>query len=115
MRYDRGHKAKTHDGIVKSASRQFRAQGIGGPGVIKVMKASGLTHGGFYKHFRSRDDLLVQAVDESVREIGARLIAWVRQAPAGGAWREIVKKYLSIEHCEHPRPAQESSMSSLVA
>lgn len=102
MRYDQEHKAKTHERIVKSASRQFRAQGIGGPGVIKVMKASGLTHGGFYKHFRSRDDLLVQAVDESVREIGARLIAWASQAPAGEAWREIVKKYHSIEHCDHP-------------
>ena len=102
MRYDTAHKTRTHQRIVKSASRQFRAQGLSGPGVIEVMKASGLTHGGFYKHFRSRDDLLVEAVDESVREIGTKLIQWARQARPGEAWKEIVKKYLSIEHCEQP-------------
>ena len=102
MRYEREHKARTHERILKSASRQFRAQGLSGPGVVKVMKASGLTHGGFYKHFRSKEELLVAAVDESVRDIGAKLIAWAKQARPGEAWREIVKKYLSIEHCEHP-------------
>jgi TetR/AcrR family transcriptional repressor of nem operon len=65
------------------------------------MKASGLTHGGFYKHFKSKDDLLVAAVDESVRDIGSKVIAWAKQARPGEEWKEIVKKYLSIEHCEH--------------
>ena len=102
MRYDPSHKTSTHQRIVKNASRQVRAQGLGGPGVMEVMKASGLTPGGFYKHFSSRDDLLVEAVDESVREIGAKLIQWARQARPGEAWKEIVKKYLSLEHCEHP-------------
>jgi TetR/AcrR family transcriptional repressor of nem operon len=101
MRYDREHKARTHERIVKSASRQFRAEGLTGPGVIKVMKATGLTHGGFYKHFKSKDDLLVEAVDQSVHEIGTRLIEWARQSKPGEAWKELVKKYLSIEHCEH--------------
>jgi TetR/AcrR family transcriptional regulator, transcriptional repressor for nem operon len=101
MRYDREHKARTHERIVKSASRQFRAEGLTGPGVINVMKASGLTHGGFYKHFKSKDDLLVEAVDQSVHEIGTQLIEWARQSKPGDAWKELVKKYLSIEHCEH--------------
>jgi len=66
------------------------------------MKASGLTHGGFYKHFKSKDDLMVEAVDESVREIREQLVDWARLARPGEAWKELVKKYLSIEHCEHP-------------
>ena len=102
MRYEREHRARTHERIVKNAARQFRAEGLNGPGVIKLMKASGLTHGGFYKHFKSKDDLMVEAVDESVREIREQLVDWARLARPGEAWKELVKKYLSIEHCEHP-------------
>ena len=53
MRYQADHKEQTHRRILESASRQFRAEGMNGPGVAKVMKASGLTVGGFYKHFKS--------------------------------------------------------------
>lgn len=102
MRYERGHRAHTHERIVRNASRQFRAEGLNGPGVIKLMKASGLTHGGFYKHFKSKDELMVEAIEESVREIREQLREWARQAKPGEAWKELVKKYLSIEHCEHP-------------
>ena len=102
MRYEQEHRARTHERIVKNAARQFRAEGLNGPGVIKLMKASGLTHGGFYKHFRSKDDLMVEAVDESVREIHEQLVDWARQVKPGEAWKELVKRYLSIEHCEHP-------------
>ncbi len=102
MRYEREHRARTHERIVKNAARQFRAEGLNGPGVIKLMKASGLTHGGFYKHFKSKDDLMVEAVEESVREIREQLVDWARLARPGEAWKELVKKYLSIEHCEHP-------------
>jgi AcrR family transcriptional regulator len=66
------------------------------------MKASGLTVGGFYKHFTSRDVLFAEAMDESVRHVGAMLTDWAKQAPRGEFWREIIKKYLSIEHCEDP-------------
>jgi len=102
MRYEPDHKERTHQKIVKSAARQFRAEGMNGAGVVKLMKASGLTHGGFYKHFTSKDNLFAEAIDESVREIGARLTNWAKEAPSGEAWKEIVKKYLSIEHCKHP-------------
>ena len=102
MRYESDHKERTHRRIVESASRQFRAEGMNGPGVARVMKASGLTVGGFYKHFTSRDALFAEAIDESVRQVGAMLTDWAKQAPRGEFWREIVKKYLSIEHCEDP-------------
>ena len=100
MRYEPEHKDRTHRRIVDSASRQFRAEGRNGPGVVKLMKASGLTHGGFYKHFRSKDDLFAEAIEQGVRDIAARIVEWARQAPAGEGWKEIVNRYLSIEHCE---------------
>lgn len=102
MRYQADHKEQTHRRILVSASRQFRAEGMNGPGVAKVMKASGLTVGGFYKHFKSRDDLIVEAVEESVREIREQLIDWAKQAKPGEAWKELVKRYLSTDHCDHP-------------
>jgi TetR/AcrR family transcriptional regulator, transcriptional repressor for nem operon len=102
MRYESHHKEQTHRRIVESASRKFRAEGINGPGVATVMKASGLTVGGFYKHFTSKDALFAEAIDDSVRQVAAMLTDWSKQAPRGGFWREIVKKYLSIEHCEDP-------------
>jgi TetR/AcrR family transcriptional repressor of nem operon len=100
MRYDSEHKAKTHAKIVKDASRQFRAEGLNGLGVASLMKASGLTVGGFYKHFGSKDDLLLEAVEESVHDIGSQVLEWASQAPAGSGWKEIVTKYLSLQHCD---------------
>ena len=87
---------------MRSAARQFRTEGMNGPGVAKLMKASGLTHGGFYKHFSSKDALFAEAIDESVREVAAMLTNWPKQGRRDERWKEIVKKYLSIEHCEHP-------------
>ena len=102
MRYEANHKERTRRRIVEGASRQFRAEGMSGPGVAKLMKASGLTVGGFYKHFRSKNDLVTEAMDASVREVAARVAEWAKQGRPGEAWKEIVKRYLSPEHCEHP-------------
>ena len=74
MRYDAEHKAETHRRIVKGASRQLRKKGLNGPTVATLMKASGLTDGGFYKHFSSRDDLVVEAIEESLRELTQTMI-----------------------------------------
>lgn len=101
MRYESDHKAKTRQRIVKNAARQVRARGLNGPGVAALMKASGLTVGGFYKHFRSKDDLLVQAIEEGMADFGGRLFAATKDAPPGERWKEIVKWYLSAEHSEH--------------
>jgi len=102
MRYAPQHKAQTHQRIVKNAARRFRVLGVNGAGVARVMQASRLTVGGFYKHFRSKDDLLVEAIGESLCEIRERMLSSARQAPPGEAWKEMVSSYLSVEHCEHP-------------
>src|SRR6266851_5694043 len=101
MRYEPDHKTRTHRRIVKNAARRFRAEGLNGPGVATVMKASGLTVGGFYKHFRSKDDLLAEAIEESFSEFGERVFAALKNVPPADRWREIVRWYLSPEHCEH--------------
>ncbi len=102
MRYGRDHKTKTHQRIVKSASKQFRADGLSAPGVARVMRASGLTVGGFYKHFRTRDDLVTEAVAESLRDLRERMFSSAAQVSPAEAWKQFIRNYLSIEHCEHP-------------
>src|SRR6266704_3900745 len=56
MRYDKEHKAKTHTRIVKGAAQRVRSEGLTGASVSTVMQDTGLTHGGFYKHFPSKND-----------------------------------------------------------
>ena len=60
MRYQPEHKVQTHRKIVQDASRRVRAKGLTGAAVSAVMQDAGFTHGGFYKHFASKDELLVE-------------------------------------------------------
>jgi TetR/AcrR family transcriptional regulator, transcriptional repressor for nem operon len=102
MRYAPDHKGKTHRRIVRNASRQLRAKGLNGPAVTTLMKASGLTHGGFYRHFGSRDDLVIEAIEESLQELRDRLVAAANQADPGEGWKAMVRSYLSLELCDRP-------------
>ena len=102
VRYLPEHKLETHRKIVKDASRRVRAEGLSGAAVAAVMKDAGLTHGGFYKHFGSKDDLLLESLREGFREIEETLAHAAEHSPPGEAWRAIVKTYLSLELCEHP-------------
>ena len=102
MRYDPDHKSRIHRRIVKNASRQLRAKGLNGPAVTALMKASGLTHGGFYRHFGSRDELVIEAVEESLQELRDRLITAAKEAEPDEGWKAMVRSYLSLERCDHP-------------
>ena len=101
MRYPPEHKTETRQKIVKDASRRLRAEGIAGAAVPAVMRDAGLTHGGFYKHFESKDELLMESLREAFREIADRLTHAGEQSPPGTAWKAILKAYLSPEHCDH--------------
>ena len=109
MRYPPEQKAKTHEKIVKDASRRLRAEGLTGAAVSAVMRDAGLTHGGFYKHFRSKDELVIESLRKAFRELAGSLAraaqksqpGTARKSPAS-AWKPIVKAYLSPEHCDHP-------------
>ncbi len=100
MRYDAEHKEKTHRRIVKGASRQLRKKGLNGPAVATLMKASGLTHGGFYKHFSSRNDLVVEAIEESLRELTQTMIDAAERSGSRPPWKSMIESYLSIERCD---------------
>lgn len=100
MRYDTEHKSSIHRKIVKGASRQLRKKGLNGPTVATLTKASGLTHGGFYKHFSSRDDLVVEAIEESLRELTRTLIDAAERSGSRAPWKSIIKTYLSLERCD---------------
>jgi TetR/AcrR family transcriptional repressor of nem operon len=102
VRYRPEHKLETHQKIVKDASRRVRAEGLSGAAVSAVMKDAGLTHGGFNKHFGSKDDLLIESLREGFREIEDILVRSAEGSTSGEAWKAIVRTYLSVELCEHP-------------
>jgi len=101
MRHSKAEKAKTHKRIVAIASKRFREEGLAGIGIADLMKEAGLTVGGFYRHFKSRDDLVAEAV-------GSALGFWKRQvdaAASGGppvTYESLVDDYLSEAHRNHP-------------
>lgn len=101
MRYRPEHKAEVRQKIVKDASRRVRIEGLNGAAVIAVMRDTGLTHGGFYKHFGSKDELLLEALDEAFRDITEKLAGAAEQAHSEAPWKAIVKAYLSLEYCDH--------------
>ena len=102
MRYRPEHKAEVRQKIVKDASRRIRTQGLSGAAVAAVMQDAGLTHGGFYKHFESKDELLLESLRESFQQITDMLTKAAEQSRPGTAWKTVVKLYLSPEHCSHP-------------
>jgi TetR/AcrR family transcriptional regulator, transcriptional repressor for nem operon len=61
VRYSKGHKDKTHEHILRVASVRLKKAGANGVSIADLMREAGLTHGGFYTHFRSRDDLINEA------------------------------------------------------
>jgi TetR/AcrR family transcriptional regulator, transcriptional repressor for nem operon len=101
MRYPPEHRAEIHQKIVRDASRRVRTEGMTGAAVSTVMRDAGLTHGGFYKHFGSKDDLLIESLRLAFEEMGNRLVLAAKQSATGTAWKAIVKVYLSPEHCDH--------------
>jgi TetR/AcrR family transcriptional repressor of nem operon len=101
MRYEPEHKTRTRDRIVRNAARKFRAEGLSSPGVASVMKASGLTVGGFYKHFRSKDELVADAIAQAFSD-SEKVYTSLQNLPREDRWKEIVRLYLSPEHCDHP-------------
>jgi TetR/AcrR family transcriptional regulator, transcriptional repressor for nem operon len=93
--------AKTHQRILKHASHEFRSRGSA-VGIADLMKDLGLTKGGFYRHFDSKDDLFVDAITLSFQETGERLEQIAEKAPDGQARTAIINAYLSQDHLDHP-------------
>ena len=101
MGHSRAEKAKTHERVVTLASKRFREKGLTGIGIAELMKEAGLTVGGFYKHFGSRDDLVAEAMRSASGD-------WKRKLNATASGRApitfefLVDDFLSEAHRDHP-------------
>ena len=93
-------KEVTHERIVGAAARASRRTGYDGTGVADIMKEVGLTHGGFYAHFASREAMLAEAADRAGAESVAALTRVAEAAPPQMALRALIRAYLSKEHVE---------------
>jgi TetR/AcrR family transcriptional repressor of nem operon len=91
------HKARNHENILSVAARCFREHG-GSSGIGTVMKKTGLTKGGFYRHFKSKDDLFVEAVAQAIDQAARGMEEVAKSAPDGQALRAIIEHYLSARH-----------------
>jgi TetR/AcrR family transcriptional repressor of nem operon len=100
MGHSRKDKEKNHAQIVEIAAQKMRESGTEGPGVAEIMKAAGLTHGGFYKHFDSRDDLVAEAIEAAVEQSREGFAEVVEGADDPLA--AFVDWYLSPAHRDQP-------------
>jgi AcrR family transcriptional regulator len=99
-RTSRLQKEATHERIVETAARAIRRSGYGGTAVADIMKGAGLTHGGFYAHFASREAMLAEAADRAGAEAVAASASIAANAPPDQALQALLHAYLSTEHIE---------------
>jgi TetR/AcrR family transcriptional regulator, transcriptional repressor for nem operon len=101
MGYSQNQKLRTHERIVRTAAKRFREKGLAGVAIADLMKEIGLTVGGFYKHFDSRDDLVTESLKAATGPWQKQLSA----AESGGpplTYDSLVSSYLSAVHRDHP-------------
>lgn len=98
MRYEKGHKETTRRRIIETAANRFRKDGIEGVGLADLMAEAGLTHGGFYSHFSSKEDLVKAAMEEAASRSAEKFNQRIEE---GGleAW---IRSYLRTGHRDHP-------------
>src|SRR5712692_3024573 len=97
MRKSREEAAQTRKRIVTAAAGEFRKNGVVATGLNDLMRAAGLTHGGFYKHFESKDQLVAEACAEAVETAVCERLAAAASAGAGAA-----AAYRSADHRDNP-------------
>jgi TetR/AcrR family transcriptional repressor of nem operon len=121
MRRSKEDTAKTRASIVEAASLSFRKSGICETALTDLMEAAGLTHGGFYRHFASKDDLIAEATEAAFNSTIEEMQASTRKSRNRKGVRAIAEDYLSPEHrtdrahgCPLPALASELSRSDKV-
>jgi TetR/AcrR family transcriptional repressor of nem operon len=104
MRYGKEHKEETHKKVVEAASRRFRKDGIEATGVVDLMADVGLTHGGFYAHFSSKETLVKEAISAASQKSRDRLEREIDKARAEGRdpLESVVRQYLTSLHRDRP-------------
>jgi len=101
MRRSREEAARTRARIVEAAANAFRRHGINQAGIATVMDEAGLTHGGFYKHFESKDQLIAEACEQIFRSVLQQLAAQVAPLPPERRLAAFIELYLSAWHRDH--------------
>ncbi|MFH9402675.1 TetR/AcrR family transcriptional regulator [Streptomyces sp. NPDC017638] len=101
MGHSQAEKAATRERVLRIASRRIRADGVDRPGVAELMNEAGLTHGGFYKHFASRDDLISQAAEFALAEGTAKMERSARRNERN-ARAGLIDTYLAKQHRDGP-------------
>ena len=99
MRYTPEHKKETRERIVSAASRHFRRRGGKGVAIADLMRNLDLTHGGFYRHFNSKEQLMAEAIAEGFEGVRAKYLAGVEKAAPRDQLRVFIELYLSLDHC----------------
>ena len=102
MRRSREATAQSKARILSAASKIVRERGIDATSVADVMEAAGMTNGGFYRHFRSKNEMIAMAIRAAFNEIADRYDCRSEQKGAEAAISAYVKEYLSEAHLEHP-------------
>jgi TetR/AcrR family transcriptional repressor of nem operon len=102
MRYSAKHKEQTRAKLLKKASKRFREEGLQATGIAKLMRDMGLTHGGFYGHFRSKNDLIATALKDMFAETTEDLKKAIAGSSPGKEISAIVNFYLTAKNREHP-------------
>ena len=102
MRYSAEHKDETRERILRSAASQFRSDGTTGVSVADVMEAAGMTHGGFYKHFKGKEQLLSSAIEVALSDMSANIERMTTGLSRQDALTAVIDFYLSDEHVRHP-------------
>jgi TetR/AcrR family transcriptional repressor of nem operon len=98
MRYEPDYKAKTREKVLGEAARTMRAEGVQGMGVAAVMAKAGLTHGAFYAHFASKDDLIDETIKSMILEARGRFETVTEGLAPAASLRAYVEFYLSPRH-----------------
>src|SRR5262249_10539345 len=99
MRYSAKHKEETRDRILRAASRRFRGRGENDVVIADLMQELKLTHGGFYKHFKSKQDLFAESIETAFQDGAQTLTDAAKIAKSGAELKSISETYLSSEHC----------------
>jgi TetR/AcrR family transcriptional repressor of nem operon len=101
MKVSRETMARHREQILASAAKRFRECGFNGVSVSDLMKEAGLTHGGFYGHFDSKEELAALASVRALNDVAAKWQKWIEEAP-GDPLEAIASNYLSLHHYDHP-------------
>jgi TetR/AcrR family transcriptional repressor of nem operon len=103
MRKSKQETALTRERIVKAAASEFRQHGIVATGLADLMSAAGLTHGGFYRHFDSKDQLVAEASAAALATTTDKMAEAATREPGRKGLEAMVRRYLSTAHRDNPR------------